>query len=315
MDGSTQEYVTIRAKLTMLRRKKKLAQGYQEIPPKVSSFQYFRRVFFSRGVVVFGFIVVSVFILMAVFAPVMAPYDPYMQDLNNTMGKPSLAHWLGTDTVGRDTLSRIIYGSRTSLMVGVVALSLAAVVGMFLGLVAGYFGGITNSIIMRCIDTLMTIPMMLLALTIAAVLGGGLTNVIFALGIALIPTYARLMCGQAMSIKQNDYVTAARSIGAGDILIMMKHVAPNCFPPLIVMMTMQIGITILAEAGLSFLGIGINPPGAAWGAMVSEGYRYLTTNPMLSFAPGLAIMLVVFAFNMIGDGLRDALDPRLRSTL
>jgi ABC-type dipeptide/oligopeptide/nickel transport system permease subunit len=301
--------------LTMLRRKKKLIQGYQETPRSVSSFQHFRRAFFSRGVVVFGFIVVMLFMLMAVFSPLIAPYDPYAQNLDNVMAKPSLVHWLGTDTVGRDTLSRIIYGSRTSLMVGVVALGLAAGIGMFLGLVAGYFGGITNSIIMRFIDTLMTIPMMLLALTIAAVLGGGLTNVIIALGIALIPTYARLMCGQAMVIKQNDYVTAARSMGAGNLRTMIRHVAPNCFPPLIVMMTMQIGITILAEAGLSFLGIGINPPGTAWGAMVSEGYRYLTTNPMLSFAPGLAIMLVVFAFNMIGDGLRDALDPRLRGTL
>ena len=299
----------------MLKQKKKLNPGYQEAPPRVSTIQYFRKVFLSRGVVVFGFVVVMLLILMAVFAPLIATYDPYAQNLDNVMAKPSLSHWLGTDTVGRDTLSRIIYGSRTSLIVGVVALGLAAGIGMSLGLVAGYFGGITHSIIMRFIDALMAVPMMLLALTIAAVLGGGLTNVIIALGIALVPTYARLMCGQAMTIKQNDYVTAARSIGAGNLLIMIKHVAPNCFPPLIVMMTMQIGITILAEAGLSFLGIGINPPGAAWGAMVSEGYRYLTKNPMLSFAPGLAIMLVVFAFNMIGDGLRDALDPRLRGTL
>jgi ABC-type dipeptide/oligopeptide/nickel transport system permease subunit len=315
MLGSTPEYVTIKAMLTMLRRKKKRTQGYQETPPSISSFQHFRKVFFSRGVVVFGFIVVMLLMLMAVFSPLIAPYDPYAQNLDNVMAKPSLIHWLGTDTVGRDTLSRIIYGSRTSLIVAVVALGLAAGIGMSLGLVAGYFGGITHSIIMRFIDALMAVPMMLLALTIAAVLGGGLTNIIIALGIALVPTYARLMCGQAMTVKQNDYVTAARSIGAGNLIIMIRHVAPNCFPPLIVMMTMQIGITILAEAGLSFLGIGINPPGAAWGAMVSEGYRYLTKNPILSFAPGLAIMLVVFAFNMIGDGLRDALDPRLRGTL
>jgi ABC-type dipeptide/oligopeptide/nickel transport system permease subunit len=315
MLGSTPEYVTIKAMLTMLRRKKKLTQGYQETPPSISLFQHFRKVFFSRGVVVFGFIVVMLLMLMAVFSPLIAPYDPYAQNLDNVMAKPSLIHWLGTDTVGRDTLSRIIYGSRTSLIVAVVALGLAAGIGMSLGLVAGYFGGITHSIIMRFIDALMAVPMMLLALTIAAVLGGGLTNIIIALGIALVPTYARLMCGQAMTVKQNDYVTAARSIGAGNLIIMIRHVAPNCFPPLIVMMTMQIGITILAEAGLSFLGIGINPPGAAWGAMVSEGYRYLTKNPILSFAPGLAIMLVVFAFNMIGDGLRDALDPRLRGTL
>jgi ABC-type dipeptide/oligopeptide/nickel transport system permease subunit len=293
----------------------KITSGYQEALPRVSAFQYFRKVFFGRGLVVFGFVVVVLFILTAAFAPLVAPYDPYEQDLDHVMAKPSFKHILGTDTVGRDTLSRIVYGSRTSLMVGVVALSLAAGIGMSLGLVAGYFGGVIHTIIMRFIDALMTVPMILLALTIAAVLGGGLTNIVIALGIALIPTYTRLMCGQAMTIKQNDYVSAARSVGASDLAIMIRHVAPNCFPPLIVMMTMQIGITILSEAGLSFLGIGINPPGAAWGAMVSEGYRYLTINPILSFAPGIAIMLVVFAFNMIGDGLRDALDPRLRGTL
>jgi len=293
----------------------KLASSVQEAPPHVSTFQYFRKVFFNRGVVIFGFVVVTLFIITAIFAPLIAPYDPYAQDLDNVMAKPNWDHLLGTDTVGRDTMSRIIYGARTSLMVGVVALSLAAGIGMSLGLAAGYFGGITHAIIMRFIDSLMTIPMILLALTIAAVLGGGITNVVIALGISLIPTYARLMCGQALSVRQNDYITAARSIGASNLIIMIRHVAPNCFPPLIVMMTMQIGITILSEAGLSFLGNGINPPGAAWGAMVSEGYRYLTENPLLSFAPGGAIMLVVFAFNMIGDGLRDALDPRLRSTL
>jgi len=299
----------------MFKRKKEVTSDYQEAPPRVKTFQYFRRVFFSRGVVIFGFFVVVLFIIVAIFAPLISPHDPYEQDLDNVMAKPSFQHWLGTDTVGRDTLSRIIYGSRASLMVGFVALGLAAGIGMSLGLIAGYFGGIVHAVIMRFIDALMTVPMILLALTIAAVLGGGLTNVIIALGIALIPTYARLMCGQAMAIKQNDYVTAVRSIGASNLVIMIRHVAPNCFPPLIVMMTMQIGITILAEAGLSFLGIGIKPPGAAWGAMVSEGYRYLTISPILSFAPGLAIMLVVFAFNMIGDGLRDALDPRLRGTL
>ncbi len=299
----------------MSKMKKEVTSDYQEAPPRVNTFQYFRRVFFSRGVVIFGFFVVVLFIIVAIFAPLISTHDPYEQDLDNVMAKPSFQHWLGTDTVGRDTLSRIIYGSRASLMVGVVALGLAAGVGMSLGLVAGYFGGIVHSIIMRFVDAIMTVPMILLALTIAAVLGGGLTNVIIALGIALIPTYARLMCGQAMAVKQNDYVTAVRSIGASNIIIMIKHVAPNCFPPLIVMMTMQIGITILAEAGLSYLGIGIKPPGAAWGAMVSEGYRYLTISPILSFAPGLAIMLVVFAFNMIGDGLRDAIDPRLRGTL
>jgi ABC-type dipeptide/oligopeptide/nickel transport system permease subunit len=251
----------------------------------------------------------------AVFAPLLAPYDPYQQNLNNILDKPSLNHPLGTDTVGRDTLSRIIYGSRTSLLVGVVAIFMASAIGMFLGLISGYFGGITNTVIMRLIDALMTIPMILLALTIAALLGGGIKNIILALGIALVPPYARLMRGQAISIKENDYVLAGRAMGAKNMRVMFRHVAPNCFPPLIVLMTMMMGSAILAEAGLSFLGIGISPPGAAWGAMVSEGYRYLLSMPVLSFAPGLAIMLVVFAFNMVGDGLRDALDPRLRGSV
>jgi len=288
---------------------------FMEMAPRVSVFKRFFRVFFSRGVVIFGLVVIVVLMITAIFAPWIAPYDPYKQDLTNVKSQPSAEHLLGTDTLGRDTLSRIIYGSRTSLLVGFVAIGFASAVGMTLGLIAGYFGGITYAIIMRLVDALMAFPMILLALTIAALLGGGLTNIVIALGISMIPPYARLMCGQALTIKENDYVTAARSLGASNQHIMFRHVAPNCFPPLIVLMTMMIGAAILAEAGLSFLGVGIRPPGAAWGAMVSEGYRYLLTIPILSFAPGVAIMLVVFAFNMAGDGLRDALDPRLRGTL
>jgi peptide/nickel transport system permease protein len=288
---------------------------FNEAPPRVSGLKRFARVFFGRGVVSFGIIVIVALIVTAVFAPQLAPYDPYKQQLENRLAKPSLSHPLGTDTLGRDTLSRIIYGARTSLIIGIVAVCAAATSGMILGLIAGYFGGMTNVIIMRLIDALMSCPMMLLALTIAGVLGGGLGNIILALGIALIPPYARLMCGQVLQIKQNDYVTASRAIGAPNWRIMLLDITPNCISPLIVQMTMMLGVAILAEAGLSFLGIGIEPPGAAWGAMVSEGRRYLLENPILSFAPGLAIMLVVFSFNMVGDGLRDALDPRLRGTL
>jgi peptide/nickel transport system permease protein len=292
-----------------------LAPDFKEAPPRVSEFSRFRRVFLSRGVVVFGLVVVIGIIIMAIFAPIIAPYNPYKQDLANTLAKPSAEHWLGTDSVGRDTLSRIIYGSRTSLIVGFVALGMAAGIGMSLGLIAGFFGGITYAIIMRVMDALMSFPMILLALMIASLLGMGISNIVIALGIGMIAPYARLMCGQALTIKQNDYVTAARSIGASNTRVMVQHVAINCFPPLIVMMTMQLGVVVLAEAGLSFLGVGIRPPGAAWGAMVSEGYRYLLSNPALSFAPGIAIMLLVFAFNMVGDGLRDALDPRLRGVI
>ena len=288
---------------------------FEEMAPRVSGVKRFIRVFFSRKVVIFGLVVLIALFITAIFAPWIAPFDPYLQDLENVKQSPSAEHLLGTDTLGRDTLSRIIYGSRTSLIVGLVAIGFASFVGMSLGLIAGHFGGWIYTIIMRLVDALMSFPMILLALTIAALLGGGLGNIVIALGIAMIPPYARLMCGMALTIKQNDYVTAARAIGASNQRVMLRHIAPNCFPPLIVQMSMMVGGAILAEAGLSFLGIGINPPGAAWGAMVSEGYRYLLTVPILSFAPGLAIMLVVFAFNMVGDGLRDALDPRLRGTL
>jgi peptide/nickel transport system permease protein len=280
-----------------------------------SEFRRFLRVLFGRGLVIFGMMVIGLVIIVAILAPLLAPYDPYEQDLSQSLVKPSAQHLLGTDSLGRDTLSRLIFGSRNSLMVGVVALGIAAIVGITMGLLAGYLGGWVYTVIMRFIDSLMCFPMILLALVIASLLGGGMKNVMIALGVAMLPGYARLMCGQVLSVKENDYVLAANSEGAGNLRIMLSHVLPNCFPPLIVLMTMQIGAAILAEAGLSFLGIGIEPPAAAWGLMVSDGRIYLMTNPLLSFAPGLAIMLVVFAFNMVGDGLRDALDPRLRGVL
>jgi ABC-type dipeptide/oligopeptide/nickel transport system permease subunit len=200
-------------------------------------------------------------------------------------------------------------------MVGFISVGVASVIGITLGLIAGYFSGIANIVIMRTMDAFMCFPMILLALVIAAVLGGGLHNVIIALSVAIIPGYARVTHGLTLSIIENDYILAERAMGSGNIRTMVGHILPNAFPPLIVLMTMQLGNLILAEAGLSFLGIGIEPPGAAWGAMVNDGYRYLLKNPVLSFAPGLAIMLVVFAFNIVGDGLRDALDPRLRGRL
>jgi peptide/nickel transport system permease protein len=285
------------------------------VSPRVSEFKRFRRVFFSRGLVVFGIVVILLMVILAIFADLIAPYDPYVQNLGHILAQPNSHHLLGTDALGRDTLSRIIYGTRTSLTIGLIAVTSAALFGMTLGLIAGYFGGWAFTIIMRFTDALMTIPMLMLALIIAATLGSGVKNVIIALGIGLLPAYIRLMCGQVLGVKENDYVTAARAGGASNFSIMLRHVAPNCLPPLIVLVTMMLGTTILAEAGLSFLGIGIKPPTAAWGAMVSGGYKYLLSYPILSFAPGVCIMLVVFAFNMLGDGLRDALDPRLRGTL
>ena len=286
-----------------------------ENAPRVTALERFVNVFFGRKIVVFGLVVIIILVLAAVFAPFVAPFDPYEQNLLNTKATPSWEHPLGTDTLGRDTLSRIIYGARTSLQVGIFAILVSSSIGMLLGLTAGYFGGWTNAIIMRIMDALMSFPPIMMALMVASLLEGGIYSVIVALSVGMIPPYARVMCGQAMHIKENDYVLAGKAIGSTNKRVMFRHVAPNCFPPLIVMMTMSIGRAILAEAGLSYLGIGIKPPGAAWGAMVSEGYRYLETFPILSFAPGIAIMIVVFAFNMVGDGLRDALDPRLRGTL
>jgi peptide/nickel transport system permease protein len=287
----------------------------EETPRQPNELRRFIRVFLGRGIVIFGFAVLLLLVIAALFAPLLAPYDPYEPDMKVLLAQPSSSHLLGTDTLGRDTLTRIIYGSRVSLIVGIVAVAVAATIGMSLGLLAGYFGGIINLIIMRVMDALMAVPMILMAVTISALLGGGTINVVIAIGVALIPAYARLMCGQVLTVKQNDYITASHAIGASNSRIMVSHVLPNCFPPLIVLMTMQIGMAILSEASLSFLGIGIKAPEAAWGSMVSEGYVYLLQNPVLSIAPGAAIMLVVFAFNMVGDGLRDALDPKLRGTL
>jgi len=275
----------------------------------------FRRVFFQRPFVIFGLVVLLLLIFTAIFAPWLAPYDPYKQNLSLALAQPGAEHLLGTDTLGRDTLSRLIYGSRTALIIGFVTVAIASFIGMTLGLLAGYFGGLTNMIIMRLIDAIMPFPMILLALLIAALLGGGIKNVIIALAVATITPYARVMNGVAMSVKENDYILAERAMGSTSLRVMLNHVLPNSFQPMIVMMTLQLGAVILAEASLSFLGIGITPPGAAWGSMVNDGYRDLLTNPALSVAPGIAIMLVVFAFNMVGDGLRDALDPRLRGTM
>jgi peptide/nickel transport system permease protein len=289
--------------------------GESEAPPRVSEWHRMRRVFLGRPLVVFGLVVIVIFILIAIFAPLIAPYDPFEPDLSAALSGPNAKHWLGTDPLGRDTLTRILYGTRTSLMIGIIVVFCAAVVGMTLGTIAGFYGGWTHSIIMRIIDALMSFPMILLALVVAALLGSGIKNVIIALSIASISGYCRVMCGQVLSIKNNDYVMAEKSVGAGNGRIMLRHIAPNCIAPLIVMITMMLGGVVLAEAGLSFLGIGITPPTAAWGSMVNDGRQYLLTLPILSFAPGLALMLLVFAFNMVGDGLRDALDPRLRGTL
>jgi peptide/nickel transport system permease protein len=280
--------------------------------PRISETRRIFRVMFSRWVVVFGTVIVVVLILTAIFAPFISPYDPYEQNMKAVLDPPSKAHLLGTDELGRDLLSRIIYGSRISLLVGIVAVGIAAAIGMGFGLISGFFGRWVDVIIMRFIDAFMALPPLVLMLAISAVLGAGLRNILISIGITMMPAYARLMRGQVMTVKENDYITAARSLGANDYRIMFSHIVPNCFPPLLVLMTLNLGIAIIMEASLSFIGIGIPQPTPSWGAMVSVGYKYLITNPLFSMSPGIAILLVVLGFNMVGDGLRDALDPRLR---
>ncbi len=280
--------------------------------PQFSESRLVYKVMFSRGVVVFGVFTIIVFIIVAVTASWLAPYDPLEQDLRATLQQPSKIHLLGTDELGRDTLSRIIYGSQISLLVGIVVVTIAGAIGMLMGLVAGYFGGWVNAVIMRINDALMSLPPIVLMLALCAALGGGLRSILISVGIVLAPTYCRLMCAQVLTLKGSDFVTAAHVIGANDLRIMVRHLLPNAFPPLLVLLTINLGTAIMFEATLSFLGIGIKPPTATWGNMVMDGYRFLLKNPILSFAPGLSITLLVLGFNMVGDGLRDALDPRLR---
>jgi len=286
-----------------------------KISPRQSELRRVFRVFFGRKIAVFGLIIIVILILTAILAPHLAPYDPNKMSLGEKLQQPTPRHLLGTDSLGRDTLSRVIYGTRPSLMVGIGAVGLAAIIGGSLGLLAAYSGGAVYAVIMRFTDALMATPMILNALIITSILGGGLKNVIIALSVGMVSGHCRMMCGQAMTVKQNDYILATRSMGASALRIMLRHILPNAFPPILVMITIGLGTTILAEAGLSFLGLGIAPPQPAWGGMVNDGYKYVLTNPILSFAPGIAIGLVVFGFNMMGDGLRDSLDPRLRGLL
>jgi peptide/nickel transport system permease protein len=281
----------------------------------ISETRRFFRVMFSRWLVIFGTVIIVLLILVAIFAPLISPYNPYKVNLPESLQQPSLHHLLGTDEMGRDVLSRIIYGSRIAVLVGFVVVALAGAVGMLLGLLAGYFGGWTETIIMRFMDALMSLPPLILMLAIAVMLGSGMAKIFIALAVGFMPTYCRLMCGEVLSAKENDYIMAANVIGGSHLRIMFRHLVPNVFPPLFVNVTMDLGFAILAEASLSFLGIGINPPTATWGAMINNGQHYLLTYPLLSIVPGMAIVLVVLAFNLLGDGLRDALDPRLRGRI
>ena len=249
---------------------------------------------------------------MGVFAPLIAPYSPLEQNIRAAYQMPTFSHPLGTDNLGRDILSRIIYGSRTSLEIGVLAILLGGAVGVVLGMVSGYFRGIIDTVLMRIIETLLALPGLLLVIALATSLGTGMKALIIAVAVGSVPHFARLLRGSVLLTRELDYVQAARTLGAGNIRIMSQHIWPNCLQPVIVQATLGIGVAILVAAGASFIGVGVQPPTSDWGLMIATGHQYVFSNWWLSVPPGIAIMLTVMGFNLLGDGLRDALDPRLR---
>ncbi|MDK2867030.1 MAG: peptide/nickel transport system permease protein [Clostridiales bacterium] len=267
---------------------------------------------FRNKAAILGLIIIVVLILSAIFADIVSPFSYDEQDLRQRFLAPSAEHFFGTDEYGRDIFSRIIYGSRTSLLVGAISVTISSGIGTILGAISGYYGNRVDNIIMRLIDVMLAIPNILLAISIAATLGPGIVNVMIAVGISSVPGYARLVRASVMSLRDQEFIEAARSIGANDARIILRHILPNCMAPIIVQATMSIAIAILSAAALSFLGLGVQPPMAEWGSMLSNGRAYIRDYWWVVTFPGVAIMSTVFAFNLFGDGLRDALDPRLK---
>jgi len=261
---------------------------------------------------IMGMAILGIFLLCAILAPFLSPYDPTAQELTIRRQPPSPKHVFGLDDLGRDILSRIICGAQLSLRVGVLSVSFAIVLGTLLGAVSGYWGGWADNAVMRLMDIMLAFPALLLAIAIVAILGPGLMNMLVAIAIVSIPTYARLVRAQVLSAREQDYVLAARAIGVGPMRMLFRSILPNCITPVIVQGTLGIATAILDAAGLSFLGLGAQPPTPEWGAMLGEGRFSLFTAPHIIVFPGIAIMLTVLGFNLLGDGLRDALDPRLR---
>lgn len=269
-----------------------------------------RQVIHNRMAVV-GFVLLGLMVCVAVFAPIVAPFGPFEMDLENNLQPPSAQHLLGTDKLGRDVLSRVIFGSRISLVVGFIVQGIALVVGVTLGAISGYFGGVLDMIIQRAVDVVMGFPFLILAIAIVSLIGPNLTNMMIVLGGVVWVDYARMVRGVVLSLKEEEYVVAARVVGASDSRIILRHVLPGTLNVIIVQATFGIATAILAASGLSFLGMGAQPPTAEWGAMLADAKPYLRQLPLMSIAPGVAIMVTVLSINFVGDALRDAFDPRV----
>jgi len=282
--------------------------------PKVGDRRWavFRRAAGAR-LAPFGVAVTLVAVMIALLAPILSPYDPLKQDLGNALAKPDWTHFLGTDNVGRDVLSRVIWGTRVSLVAGLGSVAIAVLVGGLLGLLAGYAGGQADGLVMRLMDAVLSFPPLVLALALGAVLGAGLSGVVIALGVVYTPTFARLMRGQVLTITTREYVEAARALGSPGWRVAWHHVLPNAMAPIVVQASLSVAFAILAEASLSFLGLGIQPPGASWGSMINAGRGYLQQAPWIVFGPGAALFITVVGLNFVGDAVRDALDPRVRA--
>lgn len=259
-----------------------------------------------------GLALVVLFVAVAILAPLISPYDPIATSWSAIRVAPSAAHWMGTDEIGRDEMSRVIFGARASLLAGVVSVLLAAAIGVPTGLLAGFAGGWIDALLSRLVDAMLAIPFLVLAIALAAVLGPNLRNAMIAIGITTAPIFMRVARGSTLDVMTHDYIEAARAVGNPAWRIAVRHVLPNIFPPILVQATLSIATSIIAEASLSFLGLGEQPPTAAWGAMLNAAQQFLTLAPWLAIFPGVAIFLTVLGFNLLGDGLRDALDPRQR---
>ncbi len=260
-----------------------------------------------------SFFLLVIIALIAVFAPLIAPYDPYTQDLSRINEPPSSDHWFGTDDVGRDLFSRVVYGTRISMLVGVVCEAICVPIGVILGALAGYFGGWVDAVISRIIEIFASFPTILFAIAVMFILGPGIMNIFIAIGVIGWTGLARMIRGQIMQLKEKEFVEAARASGASNMKIIFRHLIPNCLSTIIVVITLDIPGDIMLESTLSFVGLGVQPPDPSWGSMISEGRKFIRQNVWYSFFPGLAIMLVVLAFNTLGDGVRDALDPKLKN--